>query len=191
MIFHETSLQGAFVLEPEAARDDRGYFTRVWCSDELAEHGLNSTWVQSSVSYNDKALTLRGMHYQVAPHEEAKLVRCTAGAVFDVIIDLRSDSATYGDWFSVDLSPDNNLTLYVPAGLAHGFLTTEDISVVEYHMSEVYSSGLARGVRWDDPTIAIPWPASPVLMSDRDRGLPTLDSLSPGPEDLSREGAQS
>jgi len=169
MLFHETPLSGAYVLEPQPARDERGYFTRIWCVEELAEHGLAAVWVQSSISFNDKAFTLRGMHYQVAPSEEAKLVRCTAGRVFDSVVDLREGSDTFRQWFSLELNPQSNLSLYVPPGFAHGFLTLEDHSVVEYHMSEFHQADAARGVRWDDEAFGIEWPARPVIISDRDR----------------------
>jgi dTDP-4-dehydrorhamnose 3,5-epimerase len=170
--FLETPLPGAYVLEPEKAHDDRGFFARVWCAQELAEHGLRATWVQSSISFNEKAGTLRGMHYQAPPHQEVKLVTCTAGAVFDVIIDIRSDSVTFREWFAIELTARNNTTLYVPEGFAHGFLTLEDEAVVEYHMSEDFHPESARGVRWDDPAFGVRWPSEPVVMSSRDREYP-------------------
>ena len=169
MLFRETPLAGATVLEPQPSRDERGYFARVWCAEELAERGMQSAWVQSSVSFNEKTLTLRGLHYQVEPHTEVKLVRCTSGAVFDVIVDLREDSDTFRQWFSIELTAENNLVLYVPAGLAHGFLTLQDRSVLEYHMSEFHHPDAARGARWDDPAFGIDWPSAPAVMSDRDR----------------------
>lgn len=168
----ETPLLGAYLLEPEKLYDQRGFFARVWCAEEMAVHGLISAWVQSSISFNESAGTLRGMHYQGAPHEEVKLVTCTAGAVFDVIVDLRPTAPTYRQWFSVELTAENNVVLYVPVGLAHGFLTLQDGSVVQYHMSEYYHSHLVRGVRWDDPVFAVRWPFSPGTMSDRDREFP-------------------
>jgi len=170
--FVETPLPGAFVLEPQKLRDERGVFARVWSADELAERGLRSTWVQSSISFNEKSGTLRGMHYQIAPHQEAKLVTCTAGSVFDVIVDLRTDSATFRQWFAVELTARNNTTLYIPEGLGHGFLTLEDESVVEYHMSESYHPECARTVRWDDPAFGIEWPGAPGTMNERDREAP-------------------
>jgi len=175
MLFHDTPLSGAYVLEPQPSHDERGYFGRVWCAEELAEHGMNATWVQSSISFNDQALTLRGLHYQAAPHDEVKLIRCTSGSVFDVIVDLRADSVTYGRWFSVELSAENNLVLYVPKGIAHGFLTLQDHSVVEYHMSEPHHAECACGVRWDDPAFGIEWPSPPAAMSDRDRKYPDVE----------------
>jgi dTDP-4-dehydrorhamnose 3,5-epimerase len=169
MRFHETSLAGAYLLEPEPAYDERGYFTRVWDSDELGRHELNGSWFQSSISFNEKARTLRGMHYQVEPYEEIKLVRCTSGAVFDVIVDLRERSSTFRCWFSIELNTQNNLVLYVPSGLAHGFLTLRDHTVLEYHMSQFHHADAARGVRWDDPAFGIEWPSAPAVISDRDR----------------------
>lgn len=172
MRFVETALPGAYLLEPEKQRDERGFFARVWCAEELASYDLCSSWVQSSVSFNEKAGTLRGMHYQAAPHEEAKLVTCTAGAVFDVIVDLRTDRSTFRDWLATKLTARNSRTLYVPEGFAHGFLTLEDGSVVEYHMSDYYHADSARGLRWDDPAFGIQWPSMPGLISERDRAYP-------------------
>ena len=169
MRLSETTLPGAYLLVPDPQRDERGYFARVWSADDLAGCSLNTTWVQSSISFNETARTLRGMHYQAAPHGEVKLVRCSSGAVFDVIIDLRDDSPTWGRWFSVELNAENNLVLYVPEGFAHGFLTLQDRSVVEYHMSESFHPESARGVRWDDEAFGIEWPLEPVTMSERDR----------------------
>jgi dTDP-4-dehydrorhamnose 3,5-epimerase len=167
--FVETSLPSAYTLEPEKLLDERGFFARTWCAEELAARGLRSAWVQSSISFNAKAGTLRGMHYQSPPHEEAKLVTCSAGAVFDVIIDLRAGSPTALEWFAIELTARNNTTLYVPEGFAHGFLTLEDETVVEYHMSEDYHAESARGVRWNDPAFGILWPSEPAVMSSRDR----------------------
>jgi len=177
--FVEAPLSGAYIVEPEKAYDERGFFARVWDARELEVRGLCGTWVQSSISFNEKAGTLRGMHYQAAPHEETKLITCTAGAVFDVIVDMRVDSPTFREWFAFELTARNNTTLYVPEGFAHGFMTLEDKSVVEYHMSEDYHPASARGVRWDDPSLAIGWPNSPTVMTDRDRGLPCLGLLAP------------
>ncbi|MDR3685376.1 MAG: dTDP-4-dehydrorhamnose 3,5-epimerase [Coriobacteriia bacterium] len=168
MVLAETCVEGVFVLEPEKARDERGYFARMWSADEFEHAGLCSAWVQSSVSFNTRRGTLRGMHYQVEPHREVKLVSCTAGAVFDVVIDLRADSPSYRRWFGVELTADNRCTLYVPEGLAHGFITLVDDSVVEYHMSEYYHPDAARGVRWSDPAFAIQWPAEPAIINERD-----------------------
>jgi dTDP-4-dehydrorhamnose 3,5-epimerase len=173
--FIATPLEGAFVLEPEKLTDERGFFARVWCADELAARGLCESWLQSSISFNGKTGTLRGMHYQTPPHEETKLVTCTAGAVYDVIVDIRPTSATFREWFGIELAARNNLTLYVPAGVAHGFMTLEDDSVVQYHMSGRHEPGAARAVRWNDPAFGIHWPAEPTVMSDRDRSHPDFE----------------
>jgi len=158
MIFTETTLKGAFVIELEKNEDERGFFARTFCRKEFEEHGLNPRIVQCNVSFNKKKGTLRGMHYQVPPHEEAKIVTCIKGAVYDVIIDLRPDSSTYCQWFAVELSAENYKMLYVPEGFAHGFQTLEDNTVVFYQMSEFYHPECARGVRWDDRTFGIKWP---------------------------------
>lgn len=163
------------MIEPERREDERGFFARVWCADELESRGLQPSWVQSSVSYNVKAGTLRGMHYQAEPHGETKLVTCTAGAVWDVIIDLRQGVPTFRRSFGVELTADNFRTLYVPRGFAHGFLTLKDHTVVQYHMAERFEESAARGVRWDDSAFDIKWPASPALISERDRSFPDFE----------------
>jgi dTDP-4-dehydrorhamnose 3,5-epimerase len=172
MIFKETRLQGAFVLEIEAQKDERGFFARTWCRNEFAAHGLNSTLTQCSVSFNNKRGTLRGMHYQISPYQEAKLVRCTAGAIYDVIIDLRPDSPTYTDWMGIELTAENYRMLYVPENFAHGFQTLKDYTEVFYQMSEIYHSASARGVRWDDPCFGIQWPLMDRIISTRDASYP-------------------
>lgn len=169
VIFRETALKGAFVIEPERKEDDRGFFARTWCAEEFASRGLNPRLVQCSISYNKKRGTLRGMHYQVAPFEEAKLVRCTRGAIFDVIIDLRLASATYAKHVSVVLSEANRHMLYIPEGMAHGFQTMEDETEVFYQMSQMFHPESARGVRWDDPSFGIEWPPADRIISVRDR----------------------
>ena len=172
MIFRETNLKGAFVIELKKNEDERGFFARSWCQKEFDEHGLNSVIVQSNVSYNKRKGTLRGMHYQASPYEEAKLVSCIRGAAFDVIIDLRRDSATYCQWFAVELTSDNYKMLFIPIGFAHGFQTLEDNSVVFYQMSEFYHAECARGVRWDDTAFGVKWPISKSIISTSDRQLP-------------------
>ena len=173
MIFHETKLGGALVIEPERLCDERGFFARTWCCDEFAARGLNPNLVQCSVSFNERAGTLRGMHFQVAPHEEAKLVRCTMGAIYDVIIDMRPASPTWKQWISVALSAKNRLLLYIPEGFAHGFQTLEDNSEVFYQMSERYHPECARGVRFDDVGFGIEWPpSSDLIMARKDREYP-------------------
>jgi dTDP-4-dehydrorhamnose 3,5-epimerase len=169
VIFRETKLPGAFVIEPERLEDERGFFARTWCEREFRAHGLNPRLVQCNVSYNRARSTLRGMHYQAAPHEEAKLVRCTMGAVHDVVVDLRPDSPTFRQWVAVELSARNRTMLYVPEGFAHGFQTLEDDTEVFYQMSELYHPECARGVRWDDPAFGIEWPLPPRALSERDR----------------------
>lgn len=172
MIFHETALKSAFIIEPERKEDARGFFARTWCVEEFSSHELNSKLVQCSISYNKKKGTLRGMHYQEAPHEEVKLVRCTMGAIFDVIIDLRPDSHTYANHFSVVLSEANRHMLYIPEGMAHGFQTLEDGTEVLYQMSHRYEGGSARGVRWNDPLFGISWPPDNRIISERDQQYP-------------------
>lgn len=173
MIFRQTELRGAYFLEVEALVDERGFFGRTFCRKEFEEHGLDPAVVQCNISYNRKKGTLRGMHYQAAPHGEAKLVRCTAGAIYDVIIDLRPVSATYGKWLGIELSARGlGNMLYVPEGFAHGFLTLEDDSEVFYQMSQFYEPGSTRGVRWDDPAFAIRWPLAPRIISPRDSSYP-------------------
>lgn len=172
MIFVETKLKGAFIIEVEKHEDERGFFARTWCEKEFSFHGLNPRFVQCSVSFNKKKGTLRGMHYQAAPHEEAKLVRCTMGSIHDVIIDLRRESVTFMHHFGVVLSAENRKALYIPEGFAHGFQTLEDNSEVFYQMSEFYVPESARGVRWDDPAFGIPWPPDERTISDKDRTYP-------------------
>ncbi|MCX6050514.1 MAG: dTDP-4-dehydrorhamnose 3,5-epimerase [Chloroflexi bacterium] len=169
MNFRETKLKDAYLIEPERIEDDRGFFARAWCQQEFAEHGLNSKLVQCNLSFNHKAGTLRGMHYQLPPFAETKLVRCTQGAIFDVIIDVRPTSATFLQWIGVELTQENRLMLYVPQGFAHGFQTLVDGSEVFYQMSEVYAPGYARGLRWNDPAIAIRWPQTISVMATRDQ----------------------
>lgn len=174
MIFTPTPLAGAFVIEMEKHQDDRGFFARSWCVNEFKHHGLNPNLVQCNVSSNKKAGTLRGMHFQKHPKPEAKLVRCTRGAMFDVIVDLRPDSQTYKKWFGVELTADNHKALYVPEGFAHGFQTLVDDTEVLYQMSEFYDADLSGGFRWDDPAIGIEWPPHPArIISDRDAQLPS------------------
>jgi len=168
MIFVETGLKGAFVVEVEKLDDERGFFGRSWCKREFAEHGLNPNLSQCSVSFSRRRGTLRGLHYQIAPHEEAKLVRCTAGAIYDVIVDLRRGSPTFGKWFAVELTAENHRMLYVPEGMAHGLQTLEDNTEVFYQISEFYEPASARGVRWNDPAFGIEWPPADRIISARD-----------------------
>ncbi len=172
MIFAETPLPGAFVIDVEPVTDERGSFARTFSRDEFDEHGLNSAVVQCNVSFNRRRGTLRGMHYQADPYGECKLVRCTLGAIYDVIVDLRRASPTYCRWFAVELTADNRRMLYIPEGVAHGFQTLAGESEVFYQMSQSYAPAHARGVRWDDPTFAIRWPDDDRIMSERDRTYP-------------------
>jgi dTDP-4-dehydrorhamnose 3,5-epimerase len=170
MIFRETQLKGAYLIEPEPAIDDRGFFARVYCQDEFSKRGLKLPAAQCNVSYNRRKGTLRGMHYQVPPFSEAKLVTCLSGAIYDVIIDLRRDSPTYSAWFSVTLNASHpRVMLYVPEQFAHGFQTLEDNTEVLYQMSEFYRPSAAKGLRWDDPAFNIAWPLAEPVISERDR----------------------
>lgn len=172
MIFNETDLKGAFIVELERREDERGFFARTWDQREFDIRGLNARVAQCNTSYNAKQGTLRGLHYQDEPHEEARLVRCTMGAIYDVIIDLRRDSPTFKKWTSVELTADNHRMLYVPERFAHGFLTLEDRTEVFYQMSEIYVPGSARGVRWDDPAFRVTWPLQVQVISERDKNYP-------------------
>ena len=175
MIFREAAIPGVYLIEIEPRQDERGLFARTWCAREFADHGLDPRLVQCSVSFNSQAGTLRGMHYQIAPHAEAKLVRCTRGALFDVVVDLRKDSPTYLRWVGYELSEDNRLSLYVPEGCAHGFLTLQPATEVLYQMSVEYHPGSARAFRWNDPAVGIEWPEAPRVMSQQDRSHPDLE----------------
>ena len=172
MIFKETKLKGTFVIEPERIEDERGFFARTFCRNEFEAHGLNPHLVQCSVSFNKKKGTLRGMHYQVSPHQETKLVRCTAGAIYDVMLDLRPISPTFRQWLSAELTGENQRMLYIPEGVAHGFQTLQDEAEVLYQMSEFFYPECARGVRWDDPKFGIEWPRAERIISERDRAYP-------------------
>jgi dTDP-4-dehydrorhamnose 3,5-epimerase len=172
MKFRETKLENAFIIEPEKREDERGFFARSWCQREFVHHGLVPTVVQANISYNKKKGTLRGMHYQAAPYEETKLVRCTRGAIFDVIIDVRPESATYRKWIGVKLTASNYTMLYVPEGFAHGFQTLEDDTEVVYQVSQFYIPGEERGARWNDPAFLIKWPGPVESISEKDANWP-------------------
>lgn len=188
MRFTELTVAGAYVIEPERLEDARGFFARVWCVRELEAQGLETSFAQASIAYSEKRGTLRGMHFQIPPHEEVKIVRCTAGAIFDAIVDLRPDSPTYLQVAHEVLSEGNRKMLYVPKGFAHGYQTLEDDTEVFYQMSEFYTPGAEGGVRWDDPALSVPWPdVSERIISDKDRRLPPLrqgltDALAGGAE---------
>src|SRR5882672_8458721 len=178
MQFRPLAIPGVWLVELEKLADERGFFSRVFCSDAFQERGLCASYPQWSVSFNIRRGTLRGLHFQAPPQEEIKLVSCTRGAVFDVAVDLRLGSPSRGKWAGVELSADNGATLYIPAGFAHGFQTLTDGAEVRYHISEPYCPEAARGVRWNDPDLAINWPtAAERVMSDRDRSLPRLRDL--------------
>lgn len=172
MIFRPLPLGGAYVVELEPFADERGFFARTFCRDAFRERGLATDYPQSSVSFNARRGTLRGMHFQAAPHAEAKLVRCTRGQLYDVIVDLRRESPTYCRWEGVELDAARRNALYVPEGFAHGFISLEDETEVFYQISHAYHPESARGVRWDDPAFGIRWPAAPSVISERDRGYP-------------------
>ena len=172
MIFTPAELPGVFLIDVERREDERGFFARTWDGDELRAHGLDPAIVQCSISYNARRATLRGMHLQRAPHEETKLVRCTAGAIHDVLVDLRPSSPTYRQWIGVDLTAENRRTLYVPRGVAHGFVTLTDASEVLYMIGTGYVAEAAGGVRWNDLAFAIRWPVEPEVISERDRTWP-------------------
>jgi dTDP-4-dehydrorhamnose 3,5-epimerase len=169
MIFKETRLKGAYIVELEKLADERGFFARTFDQKEFEAHGLNPRVMQCNISFNKNNGTLRGMHYQIAPYQEAKLVCCTKGAIYDVIIDLRKDSPTLKQWIAVELTADNRRMLYIPEGFAHGFQTLKDNTEVFYQMSEFYHPEASRGVRWNDPVFGIVWPNDIIVISDKDR----------------------
>jgi|SRR5713226_4857186 len=174
MVFTALPIPGAFIVDIEPKADERGVFARTFCEREFAQNGLASRFVQCSTSYNISRGTLRGLHYQVDPHSETKLVRCTAGAIYDVIVDLRRDAGMFGRWAAVELTAENRRSLHVPAGVAHGFQTTADGSEVFYQISGFYHAESARGIRWNDPRLQIEWPVLPPILSDGDANYPDL-----------------
>jgi dTDP-4-dehydrorhamnose 3,5-epimerase len=172
MIFDQAWIPGMFRIRPERLTDERGFFARTWCTEEFKEAGLDARVVQCSISFNARKGTLRGMHYQSAPNPEAKLVRCTMGAIYDVVLDLRTESPTFRKWIGMILTAESREMVYVPEGCAHGFLTLEDHTEVSYQMSEYYHPEATCGVRWDDPAFGIEWPGDVTVISERDRALP-------------------
>ena len=176
LIFTESRIPGAWVIDLEPRGDERGFFARSWCREEFLAHGLNTELAQANVSFSRHRGTLRGMHYQRAPFAETKLVRCTRGSIFDVIVDLRADSSTRGEWFGVLLSAANYRMLYVPEGCAHGFVTLEDDSEVTYQVTAPYTPDAEGGLRYDDPALAIEWPEEVRVISDKDRSWPLLET---------------
>lgn len=174
MRFVPAPLEGIFVVEPDLLEDERGFFARSFCQDQFRAHGLDPVVAQCNISFNRQRGTLRGLHYQAPPHEEAKLMRCTRGAVWDAVVDLRDSSGTRYRWFAVELTSENRRALYVPAGFAHGFQTLEDDSEVLYQMSEFFHPESARGLRWDDPAFGIAWPLRDPVLSLKDQSYPFL-----------------
>ncbi len=176
MIFNETKLKNAFIIEIEQLDDERGFFARAWDNKKFEEHGLNSKLVQSNISFTKKKGTIRGMHYQVPPYTEAKLIRCTRGKIYDVIIDLRTKSKTFTKWMSVELSGINHRMIYVPEGFAHGFQTLEDNTEVFYQVTKEYNPNYEGGLRWDDPVFGIKWPLGKKIISKKDRSWKSFES---------------
>ena len=175
MRFRETELAGAWLIELEPHHDERGFFARAFCEEELATHGLPTHFPQANLSRNDRRGTLRGMHYNAAPFREAKIIRCTAGAIWDAIVDLRQGSPTRLRWIGVEMSAEKGNALFVPEGFAHGYITLQDRTDVHYLMGRSYVASAARGLRWDDPRIGMRWPITPAVISARDRGYPDFD----------------
>ena len=174
MRFLETDIPGAYVIEPELIEDERGFFARSFCAEDFARRGLTAALAQCNISYNKTRGTLRGLHYQAEPEPEAKLIRCTRGAIFDVIVDLRPGSPSFGKWMAAELSAENHKMIYAPEGCAHGFQSLTEDSEVFYQMSRPYRAALARGIRYDDPALRIRWPLADPILSARDLGLPLL-----------------
>jgi dTDP-4-dehydrorhamnose 3,5-epimerase len=178
--FTRTPLPGAYVIDLEAHEDDRGYFARAFCAREFGAHGIPMVVAQANLSHNAQSGTLRGLHYQVPPAAEAKLIRCLRGALYDVIVDVRPDSRTYLEWFGAELTADNGRAMYVPEGFAHGLVTLEDDTLAHYQASAFYSPAAERGIRYDDPALGITWPHPVRAISDKDRNWPLLDTEADG-----------
>jgi dTDP-4-dehydrorhamnose 3,5-epimerase len=179
MIFSPLPLPGAFAIDLERREDARGFFARLFCAQEFADQGLQTTWVQCNTSFTSARGTLRGMHFQYSPMAEAKLIRCLHGAIFDVMVDVRDGSPTFGRWTALELSAQNRTMAYIPAGFAHGFQTLMSDTELLYFHSQVYSAVNEGGLRYDDPTVAIPWPLPVTALSPRDAAFPGLDMLEP------------
>jgi dTDP-4-dehydrorhamnose 3,5-epimerase len=175
MIFTETGIAGATVIDPNPHEDDRGRFMRAWCTREFAEHGLDFLPVQANMGFSIHKGTVRGMHYQNAPALEAKLVRCTRGSVFDVVLDLRLESQTYGQWYGTEVSAENGRMLYLPERCAHGCQSLEDDSEIHYLTSAFFTASAVRGARFDDPAFSIQWPLVPTMVSEQDRNWPLVE----------------
>ncbi len=179
MIFRETPLKDAFTVELQPHSDERGQFVRTWCQDEFRRHCIDVAFAQSAVSINTRRGTLRGLHWQAAPHQEAKLVRCARGGIYDVIVDIRPQSSTFGQWFGITLTGGSQLVLFIPQGLAHGFQTLVDDTEVSYQLSAAHAPESARGLRYDDPALGIDWPLPVSRISERDRSWPLLHGAAP------------
>ena len=175
MKFLQTGIADAYLIEIEPMTDERGFFARSWCRREFERHGLNPDIAQCNISFNKKRGTLRGLHYQVEPYEETKIVRCTSGAIYDVIVDLRPKSSTFKKWIAVELTTENWRMLYIPSGVAHGFQTLVDDTEISYQISEFYHSDSSRGVRWDDPAFGNKWPSADRVISEKDRQYPDFE----------------
>lgn len=180
MQFRKSKLEGAYLIQAERIEDSRGFFATTFSDKDFEAHGLNTVFRQSSTSFNHKIGTIRGMHFQLAPHTEAKIVRCSAGTIFDVIVDLREDSSTYGKWDAAELSAENMLMFFVPEGFAHGYQTLTDNVEVFYQLSQTYHAQSAQGVHHADPTLGIQWPLPISIVSEKDLALPLLKNLSFG-----------
>ncbi len=176
MKFNETKIPGAYLLTREPLTDDRGYFARTYCIQEFLNKGIEFQPYQGNISYNKSAKTLRGMHFHNHPYQENKLVYCTSGSIFDVIVDIRPDSDTFGKWHGTELSKENGMGIFIPKGCAHGFLTLQECTEVSYLMSPSYVAGYDAGFIWDDPKVGIKWPATPIVISDKDQNLPLLEN---------------
>lgn len=177
MIFTPLALEGAYLIEPERHADERGFFARAFCSEDFEARGLADRFVQTSLSFNARRGVLRGLHYQSAPHAETKLIRCTMGAAFDVVLDLRPGSPSFRQWAGLELSAENRRMIYAPEGVAHGFLTLEDRTELEYQITPAYQPASASGVRWNDPAFAIDWPDTPeLIISERDAAWPLVET---------------
>lgn len=175
MVFEEKKLNGVWIIRPEVVEDKRGFFARIVCENEFAKHGLPNQWKQQNIAYNYKKGTLRGMHFQKGAHAEIKVVRCTRGAIYDVVIDLRKDSSTYLQWIGTELTEENHAMFYIPEGFAHGYITLTDHTEISYLVSAFYSPGAESGIRYDDPKVGIEWPVAPTIISDKDSSWPYLE----------------
>jgi dTDP-4-dehydrorhamnose 3,5-epimerase len=174
MVFTETKLKGAFIINLTRLEDERGFFARTFCQNEFKEHGLNIQIAQANISYNKRRGTFRGMHMQLPPYEESKLIKCARGTIYDVIVDMRVSSDTYKQWIGVELTAENHQMLYVPEGFAHGFMTLKNDTEVTYQMNQFYAPASEKGFRWNDPAFGIVWPIQPIIMAEKDKNFPLI-----------------